>query len=254
MRNDSRAGIDTTGERMSSAHAQSAVTSVEFDRLAPAVFDEIMARRFSCRAYVNEEVPQAVIESALATAQRSASWTNSQVWQVDILSGAARERLSREILQAESTRPVVSDLPLPTRYEGVYQERRREVGYALYGSLGIERSDYPARHRQMLENYRFFGAPHLAVITTHESLGVYGVLDCGIYLSALMSALQSWGVSSIPMASTAYYSDVVRETLAIPDGRLVVCALAFGYADHAHAANQFRATRADIATAAIWHD
>ena len=47
----------------------------------------------------------------------------------------------------------------PERYDGVYGDRRRASGYGLYTALGIERSDQEARLRQMLENYRFFGAP-----------------------------------------------------------------------------------------------
>jgi nitroreductase len=41
-------------------------------------------------------------------------------------------------------------------------------------------------------------------------------------------------------------SDIVRETLDIPEDRDVLCAISFGYSDAAHAANQFRTERAPL--------
>ncbi len=42
------------------------------------------------------------------------------------------------------------------------------------------------------------------------------------------------------------YSDGVRELLALPEDRLVVCAVSFGYADPDHPANAFRTERAGV--------
>ncbi|MDX7527464.1 nitroreductase family protein, partial [Enterobacter hormaechei] len=79
---------------------------------------------------------------------------------------------------------------------GVYGERRRASGYGLYTGLGIERSDKEARLTQMLENYRFFGAPHVAVITSDAGLGTYGAVDCGGYVATFLAAASSLGVAT----------------------------------------------------------
>ncbi len=50
----------------------------------------------------------------------------------------------------------------------------------LYQAVGIGREDKASAARQSLENFRFFGAPHVALITTDDELGVYGVVDCGL--------------------------------------------------------------------------
>jgi hypothetical protein len=42
--------------------------------------------------------------------------------------------------------------------------------------------------KQALENYNFFGAPHVAIIHTNEPLGIYGAIDCGAYVSNFMLA------------------------------------------------------------------
>ena len=90
-------------------------------------------------------------------------------------------------------RRTTGDFPFPREYLGVYLERRRESGFQLYNSLGIARGDKAAYAKQALENYNFFGAPHVAIIHTDEALGVYGAIDCGAYVSNFMLAAQALG-------------------------------------------------------------
>jgi nitroreductase len=55
------------------------------------VLEELLGERFSCRAFKPDSVPRPIIERILKAAQRTASWCNSQPWQVVIASGEARE-------------------------------------------------------------------------------------------------------------------------------------------------------------------
>ena len=83
----------------------------------------------------------------------------------------------------EHSREVSFDFGGPLRYEGVYQQRRRATGWQLYEAVGVQRGDRAASARQALENYRFFGAPHVAVITTDANQAVYGAVDAGLYVA-----------------------------------------------------------------------
>jgi len=185
-------------------------------------------------------------------AQRAPSWCNTQPWQVTVVSGAARDRLSKALLAAASAGERGSDLPAPAEYTGVYQERRRESAYQLYASLEIERDDLERRTAQARENLRFFGAPHVAVITTERLLGQYGVLDCGGFISTLLLAAESLSMAAIPQAAIAMHSDVVRQVLSLPENRLVVAAISLGIKDESHPANSFRTSRAD-SSEAMYH-
>jgi nitroreductase len=138
---------------------------------------------------------------------------------------------------------------MPAGYHGVYRERRREAGLALYASLDIGRADAHDREVQRLRNFDFFGAPHVAVITTDRDQGTYGAIDCGGYVANLVHAATSLGIASIPQAAIALHADHVRTYLALPEDRLVVCGVSFGYADPEHPVNSFRTTRADVDTA-----
>jgi nitroreductase len=217
------------------------------------VVKRLLTERYSCRAFRPEPVPRDVIEKILATAQRTASWCNSQPWHIAITEGDGTERLKRllfELASAEELRE--PDFSFPREYRGVYLDRRRESGFQLYSALGIERGDKPAYARQALENFRFFGAPHVAVITTDEALGVYGAIDCGGYVSNFLLAAHASGVATIPQAALSSYAKFIRHELNLGLDRRMVCAISFGYADDGHLANSYRTNRASLGESVRW--
>ena len=219
-----------------------------------AVVERLLAARYSCRAFRPEPVPHETVARILDAAQRTASWCNSQPWQVTVFSGAATKRLADVLYAAASGGGHASDFPTPREYRGKYLERRRESGFQLYNALGIARGDKAAYNRQMLENFRFFGAPHVAILTTDEALGVYGAVDCGAYVANFMLAAQALGVATVPQAALASQSEVVRAHLGAGDDRRVFCGISFGYADEAHPANSYRTSRATLEEAAAFID
>ncbi|RDI24367.1 nitroreductase [Pseudacidovorax intermedius] len=211
----------------------------------------LLDQRYSCRGFLPQEVPRATIERILQLAQRTASWCNAQPWQVVITRGAATERLRAALLAAQGE-PPQSDFPWPREYQGVYQARRRECGLALYDAVGVPKGDREASARQALENFRFFGAPHVAIVTSDEALGVYGAVDCGAFVSNFMLAATSLGVATVPQAALASRADVLRAQLGLAADRRVVCGISFGFADEAHPANGFRTTRAGLDEVLTW--
>jgi nitroreductase len=217
--------------------------------------DRLLRERHSCRAFLPKPVPRAVIDRVLDVAQRTASWCNSQPWQVIVTSGAATERFREAMFAtASSGATEEGDFPFPREYRGVYLARRRESGFQLYNTLGIARGDKAAYRRQALENFKLFGAPHVAIITTDEALGVYGAVDCGGYVNNFMLAAQALGVATVPQAALAFHAGTIRRHFAIGDDRRVVCGISFGYEDRDHPANSYRTSRADIADAAMFID
>ena len=219
------------------------------------VLEELLNERYSVRAFLPKVVPRETIAHVLNVAQRTASWCNSQPWRVVIASGEAKERF-RKLIYAEAAAGAAhdSDFSFPREYKGVYLDRRRESGFQLYNTLGIPRGDKAAYARQALQNFNFFGAPHVAIVHTDEALGVYGAVDCGGYVTSFMLAAQALGVATIPQAALAFHSDVVRAHFGLADDRRVVCGISFGYPDRAHKANGYRTTRAALADAARFFD
>jgi nitroreductase len=226
-------------------HASTATTS---STNPVDVLERLLIERFSCRGYLDRPVDEATIGKILSLAQRTPSWSNVQPWKLVVTRGVATERF-RDALYAEAAKGGGSpDFAPPAAYNGEYQVRRRECGLALYEAVGVARGDRVASAKQGLENFRFFGAPHVAIITSDAALGVYGAVDCGAYVANFMLAAQSLGVATIAQAALAMQADFIRSYFGLPADRKVVCGISFGYADPKHPANGFRTTRADWGT------
>jgi len=219
------------------------------------VIAKVLAERYSCRGYLPDPVPHKTIQRILSLAQLSASWCNAQPWQTIVTEGEGTERFRRELYayaDANRDSKIEADFDFPAQYTGVYNIRRRETAWQLYDCVGVTFGDRTASRQQTLENYRLFGAPHALLITTNTDLGVYGAIDCGIYVSSLLTLMQSMGVASIPQAAFAIFSPFIKEYFGLPEDRRVVCGISFGYADPSHPANGFRTRRAPQAEVATF--
>ncbi|MEO6606658.1 MAG: nitroreductase [Aeromicrobium sp.] len=214
--------------------------------------ERLLTSRRSCRGFTDEQVPREVIEQLLGAAQRTASWCNTQPWQVVITSGEATTKLREALL--ESPEGFGTDFDFPTGYSGVYDERRKDVGWQLYEAVGVTRGDREASGREMLRNYEFFGAPHAAIITTEADLGVYGAIDCGLYVDSFLLAAEALGIGTCAQAAVAMRSPFLRDWFDLPDSRKVVCASSFGYADPEHPSANFTSRRAAFTDAASFYD
>lgn len=224
------------------------------DPATAEAFDALQRSRYSCRGFRAEPVPADVLRQIFGTAQRTASWCNAQSWRVDLVSGDRLRELSRSLLDDVTGAAFRgSDIPPPATYQGRYLDRRRAAGFALYASLGIERADKEGRRAQMLENYRFFGAPHVAIISSPQDLGPYGYIDCGGFVANVLGAAQSHGVATIAQAAVVLRPAAIRAVLPIPAEQHLICGIALGYADPEHPANRFRTERAAFEESVVVH-
>jgi nitroreductase len=114
----------------------------------------------------------------------------------------------------------------------------------------VLRGDQQASAEQSFQTYRLFGAPHVSVVTTDGSQGVYGAVDAGTFLLAA----QSLGIAAIAQAALAMYSPFVREYFALPDDRKMLVGISFGYPDLEHPVNGYRTARAPLTEVVTWAD
>ncbi len=209
------------------------------------VLHRLMRARHSCRAFSPEPVPEGTIRRIVETARWAASWANVQPWdELIVTRPETTARLSAALLaEAEAHPEIASDIPYPESYPEPCLSRRREVGFGLYAALGIAREDRAARHAHHLKNFRFFGAPHVALLSVPRALGPYGVLDIGAFVSSFMLAAQAEGVATVAQAALAQHARVIREIFDLPEDRDFVCGISFGHGLPEDAANRFRSTR-----------
>jgi nitroreductase len=214
---------------------------------------DLMKARYSCRAFRADPVPRTTIERIVATARHAPSWCNAQPWQLAItVTPQATDRLRTALREEIAKEAPSSDLPGPTGYSGPYAERRRSCGWALYEAVGVQKGDRAASGKQMLRNFDLFDAPHTAILSSPRELGPYGAMDCGGFVTAFTLAARALGVDTIAQAAVASYPDTLRAHLNIPEDRLILCAISFGYSDADHPANSFRTERAQPTDIIDW--
>lgn len=207
----------------------------------------LLDARYSCRGFKPDPVPRETIAKIVEAAGRAPSWCNAQPWQIIVTRGEETARFRAALEEAAATTPPAPDMDWPAGYPGVYGERRRACGYQLYEAVGIARDDKAARAEQSLRNMAFFDAPHVAILHLEADLGAYGALDCGAFVMAFTLAAQALGLATIAQASVAAWPDLIRSHFELPENRMILCGISFGYEDPEHPANRFRTERANLA-------
>jgi nitroreductase len=219
-----------------------------------AILKAISSRR-SVRGFLPEPVDPALIRTILATASRAPSGNNIQPWQVHVVSGEARERLSSALLaEFNANTPTQPDYQYyPSTWRDPYLSRRRENGWSLYNLLGIRKGDKAQSRLQHARNFSFFGAPVVIYITIDADMGQGSWLDAGMFIQALMVAARAVGLHTCPQVALVAYPDVVRKELSIGADKVLICGISLGYEDASHPANQLRTTRVAVNEFAVFH-
>jgi len=207
------------------------------------VLERLLASRRSSRGFRPDPVDRATIDRLLAAAQRTPSWCNTQPWEL-IVTSVEETAALREAFAADG--PGGSDLEFPPGYEGVHADRRRDVGWQLYEAVGVAKGDREASSREMMRNFVFFDAPHVAIVHTPRSLGTYGAIDCGLYVQSFLLAAEALGLGACAQAAVAAFAPTLHRRYDIGDDRQIVCGIAFGYADPDHPSAQFMSRRVAV--------
>jgi len=216
---------------------------------------EAVNSRRSMRVFKADPVPTADIEWIIETANRAASNGNLQPWKLYVTMGKARQRLSAAILaaiDANDNGPGGEYDVYPKEFTPVYDARRKLVGKQLYTLLGIQRGDAKRLLRQFRPNFDFFDAPVGMILCVDRHMGNGQWIDCGIFLDQLMLLAREKGLHTCPQAAFSRYQHVVRRELKVPDGQVVICGLALGYADPDAVPNNLITERAPITDFTTW--
>ena len=219
---------------------------------AMAAVDAAIESRRSVRAFLPTPVPRATIERILAVAARAPSGTNTQPWRVTVLSGDAKAALSARIVAAfgdpqERARHTQEYAYYPTEWRPPYLERRRKVGWDLYGLLGIGRGDKSRMHAQHARNFEFFDAPVGLIFSIERVLEQGSWLDFGMFLQSLMVAARARGLDTCPQAAFAPFHRLIADQIGLPATEMVVCGMSLGHADPDAVENRLVTEREPVA-------
>lgn len=217
--------------------------------LAAISMSAVPQQRRSVRAFKDAPVPQEVLEAIFTLAQHAPSNCNVQPCQAYVVSGAKKDQLKAELVDAVSSgKPANPDFEWDVRYQGEHRERQFGSANALYGAMGIERNDRQRRQIAMLRNWQFFGAPHAAFFTMAKYLKLTGAVDLGIYAQTLAMLMAERGISSCMQGALGMFPDPARKMFGLPDEVGILFGMSFGYADDVAPANKARTDRVSLDT------
>lgn len=216
---------------------------------------EAVATRRTVRAYLDKPVDQAVLKRVLEKAQYAPSGGNTQPWNATVITGAPLAKLLADvaaILPEGAARQKPEYNIYPPELDGLYAERRKGVGEAMYAALDIPRDDKMGRLAWFARNFQAFGAPVLMLIHTPRYMGPPQWSDIGMWLQTVCLLLREEGLDSCPQEAWAIYQEQIRAVANIPDDHIFFCGLGVGWRDPDAPVNQFPVPRAPLDEAIRW--
>jgi nitroreductase len=153
-----------------------------------------------------------------------------------VLTGDSLRSLSQRLVAAyddpvERARHSEEYAYYPTEWISPFIERRRKVGWDLYGLLGIAKTDKARMHAQHRRNYEFFGAPVGMMFTIDRVMRQGSWLDFGMFLQSVMIAARGHGLDTCPQAAFTPFYRVIMPAIGAPANQQLVCGMSLGYAD-----------------------
>ena len=226
---------------------------------AQAAVDEAIRTRLSMRAFLPTPVPRQTLEDLLRVAARAPSGTNTQPWQVHVLTGAALQRLSDRIMAVYNDPAALAEHQeeyayYPREWTSPYIDRRRKVGWDLYGLLEITKGDKARMHAQHGRNYRFFDAPVGLIFSIDRVMQQGSWLDYGMFLENIMIAARGRGLHTCPQAAFTQFHRLIAEELQFGPEQMLVCGMALGYADPQAIENSLVTERASLEEFVRFHE
>lgn len=224
------------------------------DPVMPDVIDAITGRR-SIRAFLDQPVSMAQVTAVLDAARWAPSGANMQPWDVHVVQGATKARLTRALLDARNagTAETADYQYYPTTWFEPFAARRVALGVQMYRALGAARSP-AARKESWNRNYDFFGAPVGLLFFVDARLETGSWVDCGMFIQNVMLAARAYGLETCPQASLAEYPDAVRSVLGVAADRRLICGISLGHPDPAAPVNAFERSRVPVESFTRVHD
>lgn len=206
-------------------------------------------QRRSVRAFLDTEVEPGKLNALLRLAGRAPSAINLQPWEVTVVSGQERHRLSNLLVKRLRERRIScspgAKRPLPP----LFLERQRELMQALQRALG------PGQAFETFINEgscRFYGAPAALIVSVDEVFSSARLLDLGIFVGYLLLGAEAMGLGTCPIGLVSAFDEEIRELINLKETKRVVIAVAVGYPDSSAPVNRVRSTRADLSSFVRW--
>jgi nitroreductase len=210
----------------------------------------ILERR-STRAYLDKPVDRETLEKLISLACQAPSAINIQPWEMVVVSGEERRRLSRVLVKRMRERNIScgpgAKRPLPERFV----DRQRGLLEDMLPNLP-EGTSFQAFINEGSCN--FYGAPTAILFLIDKVFSSARLTDIGIILGYLVLAAHAMGLATCPIGLITAFDEDIREQLNLSEDKEVVIGVAVGYKDPTSGLNKVRTERALLSELAKWRD
>lgn len=214
---------------------------------------ECLKSRKSSRKFLSRNVPAVTIREVIQDAMRAPSYRNSQPWEVVVVTGQKKNDLSKMLNQLlESKVKSEPDIPEPPPWPEYLQSRMADTMTKRSEAFGISLKDPDAAIKSKQANFNFYGAPAGLFFYQDAFLGLWSLLDMGMFVENVMLGFHARGLATVPQAFLIDYSPQVKSMLNIPEDKKLVLGMSVGYPDLADVRSSFVSPRVDVDQVLHW--
>ena len=203
---------------------------------------EAVFSRTSIRSFLEDPVSNELLKTLLEKASRAASGGNLQPWKIFIVNNSAMKDFL-EFQEGWTEHEVPAYEIYPPKLKEPYRTSRFELGEQMYELLGIGRENKEARIAQVMENFRFFGAPCAFFCFIDRQMGPPQWSDLGMFLQTFMLLAKEAGLDTCAQEAWSMKHDSVSKFVKAEDSDILFCGMAIGYGDNTAAVNSLKSER-----------
>jgi len=212
---------------------------------------EVIKERRSTRAFLDRTVDRGEIETLLRLSTQAPSAINLQPYELTVVSGQEKQRLSRLLVKRMRERNISCGPGAKSPLPDYFVERER-------GLLRVIRPCLPEQtpFQDFINegSCNFYGAPTAIIITIDQVFSSARLTDIGVLVGYLVLSAHALGLGTCPIGLITAFDDDIKEALSIPDEKKVVIGVAVGYRDPDAPVNRSRSERVPLNDLIRWRE
>ena len=212
---------------------------------------EAIQQRRSTRGFLEKPVERDVVERLLSLATQAPSAINLQPWEIIVVSGEERKRLSRVLVKRMRERNISCGPGAKRPLADHFVDRQRALLHCMLPNLPVDR---PFEEFINEGSCNFYGAPTALILALDQVFSSARLTDIGVVVGYLVLAAHAMGLGTCPIGLITAFEEDIREELGMPEEKQIVIGVALGYPDPQSAVNRSRSGRAPLEEGVKWRD
>lgn len=207
--------------------------------------------RRSTRAFLDRTVDHQTIETLVRLATQAPSAINLQPYELTVVSGEEKQRLSRLLIKRMKERHISCGPGAKSPLPPYFVERQRGLLHAIrpYLPEGTAFQEFINEG-----SCNFYGAPTAIIMTIDQVFSSARLTDIGVLVGYLVLSAHALGLGTCPIGLITAFDDDIQEALSIPEGKKVVIGVAVGYPDPEAPINRSRSDRVPLNEVMRWRE